>query len=75
MIALEVIGSAFVLAAIGLASFGRYGAMFICNVCAAVIWGAVAVGSGLWGLLGLQVAIAAFAVRGLLKLRGERDAV
>ncbi len=68
MIAVEIVGSLLVLAAIACFSHGWYRLGFIANLYAAAVWAIVAVVAGLYGMLALQVAIAILALWGFCKL-------
>ena len=66
---IEMIAMLLVMAVIVAMAEGRYKLGFILNLFAAALWGVIAVDSELWTLLGLQVFIAGYAMRGLYNLR------
>lgn len=70
-LAIELIGSFFVLLGIWFMTKHLYRKGFWCNIASSICWGFIGFGDELWGLFGLNIIIFILGIRGLYTHRPE----
>ncbi len=62
---MDWVGSSLVVLSVSLLALKLYRHGWVASLCACMVWGVVALDSGMWGLLAQQAVLAAISVKGL----------